>query len=203
MSAEQASSIQSQALSANLKETAGTVHVDPRFAPLRDIVGRQPGLLAKIDALLHEVSHPFRNWKLIIPELRSYVLKNVNIYRDHDKGPEAFALFVGIFFDALVESAKNESLVNRILDALLAYVDKLALNLDAATLPRYEAGLTDFARRIRELDSSAPQLLLAIVQSQYTLRRMTTRIMQLWREETDPGHCRACLLYTSDAADEL
>ena len=34
MSAEQASSIQSQALSANLKETAGTVHVDPRFAPL-------------------------------------------------------------------------------------------------------------------------------------------------------------------------
>ena len=109
MSAEQASSIQSQALSANLKETAGTVHVDPRFAPLRDIVGRQPGLLAKIDALLHEVSHPFRNWKLIIPELRSYVLKNVNIYRDHEKGPEAFALFVGIFFDALVESAKNES----------------------------------------------------------------------------------------------
>lgn len=191
MSAEQASSIQSQALSANLKETAGTVHVDPRFAPLRDIVGRQPGLLAKIDALLHEVSHPFRNWKLIIPELRSYVLKNVNIYRDHEKGPEAFALFVGIFFDALVESAKNESLVNRILDALLAYVDKLALNLDAATLPRYEAGLTDFARRIRELDSSAPQLLLAIVQSQYTLRRMTTHIMQLWREETDPGHCRA------------
>ena len=184
MSAEQASSIQSQALSANLKETAGTVHVDPRFAPLRDIVGRQPGLLAKIDALLHEVSHPFRNWKLIIPELRSYVLKNVNIYRDHEKGPEAFALFVGIFFDALVESAKNESLVNRILDALLAYVDKLALNLDAATLPRYEAGLTDFARRIRELDSSAPQLLLAIVQSQYTLRRMTTHIMQLWREET-------------------
>lgn len=166
MSAEQASSIQSQALSANLKETAGTVHVDPRFAPLRDIVGRQPGLLAKIDALLHEVSHPFRNWKLIIPELRSYVLKNVNIYRDHEKGPEAFALFVGIFFDALVESAKNESLVNRILDALLAYVDKLALNLDAATLPRYEAGLTDFARRIRELDGSAPQLLLAIVQSQ-------------------------------------
>ena len=119
------------------------------------------------------------------------MLKNVNIYRDHEKGSEAFALFVGIFFDALVESAKNESLVNRILDALLAYVDKLALNLDAATLPRYEAGLTDFARRIRELDSSAPQLLLAIVQSQYTLRRMTTHIMQLWREETDPGHCRA------------
>ena len=140
-----------------------------------DIVGRQPGLLAKIDALLHEVSHPFRNWKLIIPELRSYVLKNVNIYRDHEKGPEAFALFVGIFFDALVESAKNESLVNRILDALLAYVDKLALNLDAATLPRYEAGLTDFARRIRELDSSAPQLLLAIVQSQYTLSTYLTR----------------------------
>ena len=183
--------IQSQALTANLKETAGEVHVAPRFAPLKDIVGRQPGLLAKIDSLLHEVSHPFHNWKMIIPELRSYVLKNLNIYRDHEQGPEAFSLFVDIFFTALLESAKNEQLVDRILDALLAYVDKLALNLNTDTLPRYEAVFTAFFERVRELDSKEPQLLLAIVQSQYTLRKMSSRIMQLWQESTSPAHCQA------------
>ena len=97
--------IQSQALTANLKETAGAVHVDPRFAPLAAIVARQPGLSAKMDALLHEVSHPFRNWQLIIPELRSYALKNVGVYRDHELGPEAFSLFTDIFFTALAESS--------------------------------------------------------------------------------------------------
>ena len=97
--------IQSQALTANLKETAGAVHVDPRYAPLTAIVARQPGLAAKMDALLHEVSHPFRNWPLIIPELRSYAMKNVGAYRDHEQGPEAFSLFCDIFFTALGEAA--------------------------------------------------------------------------------------------------
>ena len=188
---EQQTPIQSQALTANLKETAGEVQVDPRFAPLKDIVSRQPGLLAKIDNLVHEVSHPFHNWKMIIPELRSYVLKNLHIYRDHEQGPEAFSLFVDIFFQALLESARNEQLVDRILDALLAYVDKLALNLTTDTFPRYEAVFTAFFERVRELDSKEPQLLLAIVQSQYTLRKMSARIMQLWQETPSPAHCQA------------
>ena len=185
--------IKSQALEANLQETAGEVHVDPRYAPLTEIVGRQPGLASKIDTLLHEVSHPYRNWKLIIPELRSFVLKNINLYRDHELGPEAFALFTDIFFAALLESAKNEQLSSRTLEALLAYVDKLVLNLNAEQLSRYEGVLTAFFTRVQELDSLEPQLMLLIVQSQHTLRRMTSHIMTLQRSRDDTGgmHCQA------------
>ena len=70
--------LNSKALQANLQETAGEVHIDARFTPLQEIVSRQQGLSSKIHSLLHEVSHPYHNWKLIIPELRSYVLKNIN-----------------------------------------------------------------------------------------------------------------------------
>ena len=185
--------IQSKALEANLQETAGEVQVDPRFAPLKEIVSRQPGLAAKIDTLLHEVSHPYRNWKMIIPELRSFVLKNINIYRDHEQGPAAFSLFVDIFFTALLESAKNDQLTGRTLEALLAYMDKLVLNLNAASLLRYESVLTAFFSRVQELDSLEPQLMLAIVQSQHALRKMTGHIMLLrqGQQKSDDIHCQA------------
>ena len=105
--------LNSKALQANLQETAGEVHIDARFTPLQEIVSRQQGLSSKIHSLLHEVSHPYHNWKLIIPELRSYVLKNINIYRDHELGPQSFSLFIDIFFEALIESAKNEQLYTK------------------------------------------------------------------------------------------
>ena len=105
----------SDALKANLLETAAPVVVRPELVLLRDIVCRFQGLLGKIDTLLYEISHPYRNWKLIIPELRAFVLKNLNHYRDHEQGPEAFSLFMSIFFDALKDSSRNEQLLQRIL----------------------------------------------------------------------------------------
>lgn len=187
------SMIKSQALEANLQETAGEVHVDPRYAPLAEIVARQPGLAAKMDTLLHEISHPYRNWKLIIPELRSFVLKNINLYRDHELGPAAFTLFTDIFFSALLESAKDEQLGARALEALLAYVDKLVLQLDTVSLDRYDTALGAFFMRMQELDSLEPQLMLLIVQSQHSLRRMCSHIMALRRkqEHADTGRCQA------------
>ena len=130
--------LNSDALKANLRETAAPVVINPGYTPLLDIVHRFQGLSAKLEGLLYEISHPYRNWKLIIPELRAFVLKNLNHYRDHEKGPESFTLFSSMFFDALQDSSRNELQLPRVMEAMLAYADKLIQSLDAAGLFRFD-----------------------------------------------------------------
>ena len=175
----------SDALKANLAETAAPVVIDPAFAPLREIVARFQGLSAKLDSLLYEISHPYRNWKLIIPELRAFVLKNLNHYRDHDRGPEAFSLFTAIFFDAIRDSSKNEQLVPKIMEALLAYADKLIQSLTAAGLFRFESAFADFFERMRGLDDSEPQVMMSIVQGHHPVRKMAMRMLDLRRQQAE------------------
>ena len=171
----------SDALKANLQETAAAVSIDPAYAPLQEIVSRFQGLSTKLETLLYEISHPYRNWKLILPDLRAFVLKNLNHYRDHEQGPEAFTLFTGIFFDAIRDTARNEQLVPRIVEALLAYADKLTQSLDADGLFRFEQALSMFFARVQELEQSAPQVVMFIVQGHHPVRRMAMRVVDLRR----------------------
>jgi len=175
----------SDALKANLLETAAPVVIDPAFSLLRDIVCRYQGILGKLDSLLYEISHPYHNWKLIIPELRAFVLKNCGHYRDHDQGPEAFALFMGIFFDALKDSTRNEQLLQRILEAMLAYADKLILSLDSPALFRFEHALAEFFTRLRQLDDTDPPVMMAMVQGHQPVRKIAQKVLDLRRQQPD------------------
>ncbi|MCL2789664.1 MAG: PEP-utilizing enzyme [Desulfobulbus sp.] len=171
--------LSSDALKANLLETATPVVIDPTFVLLRDIVCRFQGILSKLDALLYEISHPYHNWNLIIPELRAFVLKSCNHYRDHEQGAAAFTLFMDIFFDALKDSARNEQLFQRVLEAMLAYADKLILSLDSAMLFRFERALNDFFTRLRRLDETDPQIMMAIVQGHQPVQKIARKILDL------------------------
>ncbi|MFA6900197.1 MAG: hypothetical protein WC256_08325, partial [Desulfurivibrionaceae bacterium] len=67
--------LESDALKANLLETAvDSVTIDDALLPLLEIVNSYRGISKTIETLLYEVSHPFRNWKMILPRLRSFVL---------------------------------------------------------------------------------------------------------------------------------
>lgn len=90
--------IESDALRANLLETAGHVVIDPELHILLEVVKDFKGLHSTLEKLLYEVCHPFRNWKIVLPQLRSFVLKNFNHYMAHEKGPEALRLFSRLFF---------------------------------------------------------------------------------------------------------
>ena len=171
--------LSSDALKANLLETASPVVIGPAFFLLRDIVSRFQGILGKLDALLYEISHPYHNWKLIIPELRAFVLKNCNHYRDHEQGAEAFTLFMDIFFDALKDAARDDLLLQRILEAMLAYADKLILSLDSAMLFRFEHALADFFTRLRQLDETDPQVMMAMVQGHQPVQKIARKILDL------------------------
>ncbi|MGE4403846.1 MAG: phosphoenolpyruvate synthase, partial [Desulfobulbus sp.] len=175
----------SDALKANLRETAAPAVIDPAYELLRTVVCRFQGILGKLDGLLYEISHPYRNWKLIVPELRAFVLKNCNHYRDHEQGPEAFSLFLSIFFDALRDSSRNDELLQRILEAMLAYADKLIISMDSAALFRYEGALDEFFTRLRGLDESEPQVMLSMVQGHHPVRKMAQKVIALRRQKAD------------------
>ncbi len=175
----------SDALKANLLETATSVQIHPELLLLRDVVCRYQGLLSKIDMLLYEVSHPYRNWKVIVPELRAYVLKNLHYYRDHDQGAEAFSLFMSIFFNALHESTRNEQLLRRILEAMLAYADKLIMSLDSSTLFRFAPALADFFAQLNDLDATDPKVLLFMAKGHYPVQKMAQRVLTLRQQQLE------------------
>lgn len=175
----------SDALKANLLETAAPVVINPAYAPLQDIVCRYQGLSRKLETLLYEISHPFRNWKLIIPELRAFVLKNLGHYRDHEHGPEAFSLFMSIFFDALRDSTRNDLLLQRIIEAMLAYADKLIQSLDGDSLFRFEQVFSSFFDALRELETTDPPVMLSMVQGHHPVRKMALQMMALRSRHPD------------------
>ena len=187
--------IASDALKANLRETSGEVVISSSYAPLQEIVSRFQGLSVKLQALLYEISHPFRNWKLIIPELRAFTLKNLNHYREHEQGPEAFTLFTGIFFEALRESSKNEKLVLKIMEALLAYCDKMIQTMDVEAMFVYEQAFSQFFSRLNDLDTMEPQVMMAMVQGHHPVRKIAIRMIELRRRQPErPFSLRALAL---------
>ena len=165
-------SIESEALKANLEETAGQVVIDKAFLPLQEIISRFQGLSVKLEGLLYEISHPYRNWQLIVPELRAFVLKNLHHYRTHEQGPESFTLFTSIFIEALEESQKNGKLVRAIMEAMLAYTDKLINSMDYPCLLRHEAALNDFFDKLSKLDEIDRQVMMYMVQGHHPMKKM-------------------------------
>jgi pyruvate,orthophosphate dikinase len=177
--------IKSDALRANLEETAGEVVVDPAYAPLLEVVDGYRGLSTKVDQLLYEISHPYRNWKFIIPEIRAFILKNLTHYQRHAKGPQCFGLFCGIFLSALEECKKNGRQVAMVMEAMLAFTDKLITSMQEEDLHRYEAELNAFFDRLRALDEIDPQVMMFMVQGHHPMKKMAARLASF--SETNPG----------------
>ncbi len=181
MSTHEVPALQSDALKANLQETAGTVEIDPRYQLLRDVVSRYQGLSSKLEMLLYEISHPYRNWQLIIPELRAFVLKNLNHYSRHGQGAESFSLFTSIFLEAMEDSRKNGKLVSMIMEAMLAYTDKLITSLDTEKLLVFESCLNDFFDRLCRLDEIDDQVMMYMVQGHHPMKKMALRLISFGR----------------------
>ncbi|MFZ5797539.1 MAG: PEP/pyruvate-binding domain-containing protein [Thermodesulfobacteriota bacterium] len=169
--------LKSDALRANLAETAGEVVVDPSFEPLREVVAGYQGLLGKLDILLREVHHPYRNWNFILPELRAFVLKNLGHYLRHEKGPECFLLFSGIFLTALYDCRKNGKLVAMVMEAMLAYLDKLINSMSVTELPRFEDAFNAFFSRLLTLDEMEGQVMMHMVQGHHPMKKVAERLV--------------------------
>jgi len=157
----------SDALRANLLETAvENIQINPRHEILREPIKGYSGLIKGLDKLLYELNHPYRNWRLILPEFRSFVLKNNGRYLLHETGPDCATTILQIFLEALDEAGKFIS-AEEVAEAICAYLDKLVSDLRPAQLPTYSAALT---RMLSQLNNLSQQNRLIISRSYHPIR---------------------------------
>ena len=174
--------IDSDALRANLLETAtDEVTIDPSLLVLEEIVENYKGISKNLHDLLYEVCHPYRNWKMLVPRVRAFALKNINHYFKHEKGPEAFDRFMLIFRQALLDSRKNNTLLVQTIESMLAYTDRLIGLLDQDSLVRYEKPLALLFSRLRLLED---EVIIFMVQGQHPMKRIALHLLKLEKGET-------------------
>jgi pyruvate,orthophosphate dikinase len=174
--------LDSDALRANLLETAtDEVTIDPSLLVLEQVVENFKGINKNLHDLLYEVCHPYRNWRMLVPRVRAFVLKNIGHYFKHEKGPEAFDRFMLIFFQAIIDSGKNNTLLAQTIECILAYTDRLVSLLEQDTLVRYEHSLARLFLRLRNLDD---EILIFMVQGQHPMKRIAQHLLKLERGET-------------------
>jgi pyruvate,orthophosphate dikinase len=176
--------ITSDALKANLAETAGEVVIDPELRVLLDIVAGFKGIHSTLEHLLYEICHPYRNWGLLIPQLRSFCLKNGSYYQRHDQGPRAFTLLTGLFLQALSDSVKKETLLIQIIEAQLAWVEKLLSLFTTADLERFGPALNDYFDRLASFDASDPTIMMLLTQGQHPMKKLAQRLLAFYPERS-------------------
>ncbi|WP_457756103.1 PEP/pyruvate-binding domain-containing protein [Thermodesulfatator indicus] len=116
----------SQALIANLKETAVKEFPIPEehWVLLEAVSGYQ-GLEKQAFELIREINHPFRNVRLVITDLRAFILKNFRVLASKEKAPEALMVSCDILFQIL-ERESTEEILKQAAEAILAILDKIA-----------------------------------------------------------------------------
>ena len=84
----------SDALRANLMETAQEVTIRPEYHLLLEVVVEFRGIHNQLESLLSEVCHTYRNWELLLPQLRKFHPEKIAVtINGIPGGPEAFTLF--------------------------------------------------------------------------------------------------------------
>ena len=188
--------LQSDALKANLLETAGSVEIDSELLVLFEAVDKYKGLCATLEKLLYEVCHPFRNWKMIVPQLRSYVLKNGSRYLKHPTGPIAVKRFASLFFAALEDSRRDSLLVGQILTAELVWLEKMVASLKGDDLLVYQDVLNEIFSRLSTLADEHELAMVHLVQGQHSLTPLVKNFLKNSdgvRDEYDEGPLVALL----------
>ncbi|MGQ9693541.1 MAG: PEP/pyruvate-binding domain-containing protein [Thermodesulfobacteriota bacterium] len=121
--------LESAALRQNLQETSvAQLHIDPKYEVLIEAVEGYRGIQKAAEALLFELHHPFKNWEIILRELRSFALKYFSAYSRHPRGPKAIAAIIDVFFEAINQVA-SDSLEIKAIDYLLNYLEKIVSEL--------------------------------------------------------------------------
>jgi pyruvate, orthophosphate dikinase len=174
--------IQSKALEINLARTQVDVTIDPRYAGLQEVVANYHGLLERMDTLLREVSHPYKNWQFIIDGARTFALDYFHLFRGHDSGPEAVQQLMHIFCQALETNTKNGVKVDAA-DTLILFLLKMTQSA-GDQLDRFQPAI-DHA--LEFITGRPDEQFSLFVRSYYSLKRVAGQLFQVHR-----GNGRDC-----------
>jgi pyruvate, orthophosphate dikinase len=171
--------IESDALKANLLETAGVVVIDPDLLVLLEVVEKYKGLHSTLEKLLYEICHPFRNWKLVLPGLRSFALKNCNHYRIHPLGPKAFGLFSRLFMEAFHDCQRDPGLLNQAVGAKMVWLDRMIAGFSHTDLGRFAQELNRVFLRLADLDGINRPVFMCLVQGQHQIGKLGRQVVTI------------------------
>ena len=173
------SRIESDALKANLLETAGKVVIDEDLLILLEVIEKFKGLHSTLEKLLYEVCHPFRNWRIVLPQLRSFVLKNSRHYTVHEKGPEALRLFATLFFDGIHDTQRDPVLLSQAIGGMLVWLDKVIGDATISDLDRFGPELNQVFLRLAAFDNDDSPVIMHIVHGQQPVARIAKRLVSI------------------------
>lgn len=189
----------SDALRANLEVTAvERVVIDPSHEILLEVAAPFAGIKNNLERLLQELNHPFRNWKLILPEFRGFALKNVGRYVGHPQGAEAISTFARIFLQTLSETDKEE-LHLAALEGLTALLEKTVAQLRPDQVEPWRPALLTIFSWLSALEEK--QLLL-LAQSYHPIKRIAALLLKKLATAPETAEGGADLAPVRDLAAE-
>ncbi|HHI96513.1 MAG TPA: phosphoenolpyruvate synthase [Thermodesulfatator atlanticus] len=164
----------SQALIANLRETAVKDFPIPEkhWVLLEVVVGYQ-GLEKQAVDLIREINHPYRNPRLVIADLRSFMLKNFRIIMHHERGREAFQTALEILF-RLLEEASQEEILRQAAEAIEALLEKAVSALSGEAL---KAFLPVLAWAFEELKRLPPEKFFYFLRGYFSFKRFAKNLI--------------------------
>ncbi len=162
-------SFTSKALIANLRETAvKEFPIDPSHWVLLEAVSGYQGLEKQAYELIREVNHPFRNWKLLLSDLRSFALKNFRVLAIHEKGPKALEVIVDIFLKIFKETEQKD-LWHQAAEAILSFLEKAASTLDEKLFTSFWPA---FDKTFGKLSKLSDDILLIFFQNYHSFKKL-------------------------------
>jgi len=181
---------ESDALRINLEETAvARVAVDPKYKVLQETVQGYRGIQKTIDNLLFELNHPFKNWEIILPEMRAFALKHFASYARHPQGPQAVAVIIDVFLDAV--HVDREALQARAIDHLLGYIEKITSELDGSNRDNFWPVLQACFQRLTFLPEKQ---FFFLASSHIPLKRIGQAFLRKFPPESNLGEFNELLL---------
>lgn len=171
--------IESDALIANLEETSHEVKIPEKYQILLDVVVNFKGLHTSLDHLLCEIFHPYRNWRLVLPALRSFVVKNVHHYLSHERGAECLGLFSQFFLEAMKDTRKQRQLLEQVVSAQAVWLERLILKMQTIDASPFVDFINTLFDDLVTLTDEMPSIMGQIYQGPHPVKKLATPLLKL------------------------
>jgi len=158
--------IKSKALEVNIADYHVDVTIDAKYSVLQEVMSKYYGLMDGLNTFLKELSHPYKNWKFIIQEARSYSLDYFYLLKNHSKGHEAAALFVNIFTTAIESSDEKDAKADAV-DNLLLFLQKIIKD-SGSDIKRFMPVINDTLDHIRNYSD---EIFFLFIKSFYQIKK--------------------------------
>ena len=182
--------IRSKALEANIANYHIDVEIDPRYTVLQEVMSRYYGIMEAVNTFLKELSHPYKNWRFIVQEARTYALDYFHLMLLHPEGHRAADRFVEIFGRALDAERADRAVQTDAADSLLMFLHKIICDS--------REGFARFAQVIEaafeRMSAADDDTFMVFVKNHHQLNRLAEALLKAAPAGTDMTACNRVLI---------